>query len=83
MFSFIFDLIDLILRLYKLAVVAYLALNLLAVNNKWVSKLGTIVEPALEPVRKLLHQYLPQNWQVFDWSPVALVLLVSILQWLL
>ncbi len=83
MFNFIFDLIDLILRLYKLAVVVYFALRLLGMNNQWVNRLGTMIEPVLTPVRRLLNQYLPQQWQVFDWSPVALILLVSILQWLL
>ncbi len=81
---FIFSLSNFVLRLYKLLVLIYFLLSLLKVPaNKWISLLGSIIEPVLNPVRKLLSQYLPKEWQIMDWSPVALWLAISVVQWLL
>ena len=51
--------------------------------NKWTELLRSIIEPLLVPIRKLLAQYLPKNWQILDWSPAALFLLATFVQWLL
>ena len=84
MLSLLFRLIHLALNLYKLLVIAYFVLRLLKVPaNKWISLMGSVIEPVLNPIRKLLYQHLPKNWQIIDWSPAALFLLVSIVQWLL
>ncbi len=84
MFGFVFSLISFVLRLYKLLVLVYLVLNLLKVPaNKWISLLASVIEPVLNPIRKLLSQYLPKDWQIIDWSPVALWLAITIIQWLL
>ena len=84
MFSTIFGLIDGLLDVYKLAVIAYCVISLMGVNaNKWTELLRSIVEPLLIPIRKLLAQHLPRQWQIIDWSPVVLILLVSLVQWVL
>ena len=84
MLNIIAGLIHLVLNIYKLLVIIYFLIGLIKVPaNKWTELLGSIIEPVLAPIRKLLAQYLPKNWQVIDWSPVALFLLLSIVQWLL
>ena len=73
-----------ILDVYKLAIVAYVIINLLRVPaNKWTEMLRSIIEPLLAPLRRLLGRYLPEKWQILDWSPLALFLLTSLVQWLL
>ncbi len=84
MFGVIGDLLSAVLDVYKLAVVAYCVISLIKIpSNKWISMLASVVEPALVPTRKLLNQYLPKNWQMIDWSPVALYLAITIVQWIL
>lgn len=84
MFSLIFDLIDLVLKIYKLMLFAYFAIGLLKLpNNKWTNLLARFVEPILPPVRRVLTEYLPKNWQVCDWSPIAVFLVITIVQWVL
>ena len=84
MFSFIFGLIHGLLNVYKLLVIAYVVISLMGISaNKWTELLRSVVEPLLLPIRKLLAQYLPKNWQVIDWSPVVLIILVSLVQWIL
>ena len=84
MFSFIFGLIHGLLNVYKLLVIAYVVISLMGISaNKWTELLRSVVEPLLMPIRKLLAQYLPKNWQFIDWSPVVLIILVSLVQWIL
>ena len=84
MFSMLFGLIDGLLNVYKLLVIAYCVISLMGIAaNKWTELLRSVVEPLLLPIRKLLAQYLPRTWQIVDWSPVALILLVSLVQWVL
>ena len=84
MFSFIPNAINTLLDVYKLLVLVHFILMLVKVPaNKWTTLLGSIVEPALAPVRVLVNQYLPKNWQIIDWSPVALLIGISIAQWAL
>ncbi len=80
----IFGLINLVLDIYKLLVLVHFILTLVKVPaNKWTTLLASIVEPALVPFRKLLTKHLPKNWQICDWSPVALYLLITLIQWIL
>ena len=82
--GFVFGLINLVLDVYKLLVLVHFILTLVKVPaNKWTTLLSGIVEPALVPFRKLLSQHLPKNWQVCDWSPVALYLVITLIQWIL
>ena len=84
MLGLLFGLINLALNLYKLLVLAHFILTLAkAPANKWTTLLASIVEPALVPFRKLLTKHLPKNWQVCDWSPVALYLVITLIQWIL
>ena len=84
MFSFIPNAINTLLDVYKLLVLVHFILMLVKVPaNKWTTLLSSIVEPALAPVRVLVNQYLPKNWQIIDWSPVALLIGISIAQWAL
>lgn len=77
-------LINLILTIYKLLVIVHFVLKLIKVPaNKWTTLLDSIIEPVLIPLRKLLNKYLPQNWRITDWSPVALFLVISVIQWIL
>ncbi len=80
----IFGLIRGLLDVYRLAIIAYIIIKLIGMSaNKWTEMLASIIEPLLAPIRKLLAKYLPRKWQVWDWSPVALFLLVTIVKWLL
>ena len=80
----IFGLIHGLLDVYKLLIIVYCVISLLKVPaNKWTTLLASIVEPALVPFRKLLTQHLPKNWQICDWSPVALYLVITLIQWIL
>ena len=78
------SLIHLALNIYKLMLVAVFVIGLIKLSaNQWTELLASVTEPLLAPVRKLLHQYLPRKWHVVDWSPIALIILISIVQWLL
>ena len=84
MLSILSYLIILAVKLYKLLVVIYFILKLLKVPaNKWTALLDSVIEPVLNPIRKLVNQHLPQKWQIIDWSPVALFLVITVVQWLL
>ena len=84
MFSIIFGLIHGLLNVYKLLVIAYCVISLMGISaNKWTELLRSVVEPLLLTIRKLLAQYLPKAWQIIDWSPVVLIILVSLVQWIL
>ena len=80
----IFGLIHGLLDVYKLLIIVYCVISLLKVPaNKWTSLLAGIIEPLLNPIRKLLAQHLPKNWQIIDWSPAVLFILVGLVQWIL
>lgn len=84
MFDILEGLVHLALNLYKLVLVAVFVIGLIKLPaNKWTELLHSITEPLLVHVRKLLNQYLPRKWHVLDWSPIALILAISIVQWLL
>lgn len=84
MFSFLFELIDLVLKLYKLVLLAHFIIGLMKIpGTKWTNLIARFVEPILPPVRRALSEYLPANWQVCDWSPVAVFLVITVVQWVL
>lgn len=84
MFSMLFGLINGLLDVYKLLIIVYCVISLMGISaNKWTELLRSIVEPMLLPIRKLLAQHLPGAWQIIDWSPLVLILLVSLVQWIL
>lgn len=71
--------------LYKLALIAFALITWLRVPaNRWTEMLRRIIEPVLSTVRVMLHRLLPAQWmRSFDWSLVALYLLISLAQRLL
>ena len=80
MLYLLYMLFNTLLSLYKLAVIAYVAISWLRLPaNKWTELLRLLVEPVLTPIRRLLVRRLPSNWQMLDWSPAALLLLLEIL----
>lgn len=84
MFGFLFGLIEGLLDVYKLMIIAYCIISLLNIAaNKWTELLRSVIEPLLTPIRRLLAQHLPKQWQILDWSPAVLFILVTIVQWLL
>ena len=84
MFSFIPNAINALIDIYKLLVLVHFILVLAKVPaNKWTTLLSSIVEPALASVRVLVNKYLPKNWQILDWSPVALLIGIGVAQWVL
>lgn len=73
-----------VLDLYKLLLIVYVLLSWLHIGaNRWTELLRRAVEPVLNPVRVFLHARLPRQWQVLDWSPLAVYLLVGLAQTLL
>lgn len=68
--------------LYKLALIAYVVISWIHIPaNRWTELLRRIIEPALGPVRVFMHRVLPANWmRTFDWSTLALYILISIVQ---
>ena len=84
MFGFLIGLIEGLLDVYKLLIIAYCIISILNISaNKWTELLRSVIEPLLMSIRKLLAQYLPKQWQILDWSPAVLFILVTIVQWLL
>jgi len=87
----ILNLLNNVVFLINLALFIYIVLDVLIqfdIINKHnpliqriYTTLGKIVEPMLEPIRKLLRKYLPQI--PIDISPVILILLLNFLMDLL
>ena len=74
-------LLNSLLELYKLALLAYIALSWLRIpSNKWTVMLQRVVEPVVGPVRRFLRTSLPNQWQILDWSALAVYLLIGLVQ---
>lgn len=77
----LYSLLNSLVELYKLALVAYVVLSWLRIpSNRWTVLLQRLVEPVLIPVRKFLRKYLPSQWQIIDWSVLAVYLLLGVVQ---
>lgn len=77
----LFRIVNAVLGLYSLLVLVHFILKLVkAPSNKWTNLLASFAEPALAPIRALLNGFLPKKWQIIDWSPVALLILISVVQ---
>ena len=84
MLTKLIGLVEGLLNVYKLAIMAYVVLGWLRIPaNRWTEWLRAIVEPLLNPLRTLLYRLIPRKWMFFDYSPLALYLLVGVVQWLL
>ena len=81
MFRLIYQLLDLALSLFDLALLIYVLLSWLRpAANQWTELLRRIVEPVLTPIRRVLMARLPARWQIMDWSPMAAWLLIEIIR---
>ncbi|MBR4710610.1 MAG: YggT family protein [Clostridia bacterium] len=45
--------------------------------NRWTVLIGHMVEPVLEPVRRVLRRVLPARAWIVDWSPLAVFLAIQ------
>ena len=74
-------LINTILNLYNILLLVYVILSWIRpAQNKWTDLLNRVVEPVLNPVRNFLMKNVPQLMRTFDFSPVAVWLLISLIR---
>lgn len=80
----LFDLLLLATFLYQVALLIYFVIAYTKpTQSRFTHFLNRIVEPVLAPLRRLLANVLPSNWQRLDWSPLAAWLLIWLLRELL
>ena len=76
--------IDIALNLFSILLWIYVILSWIRpASNRWTELLRSIVEPVLTPIRGFLMAHLPASLRMFDWSPVACWLMISLLRQLL
>jgi uncharacterized protein YggT (Ycf19 family) len=79
-----FELLSLAAFLYQLAVLIYFAIGFInPAQSGFTHFLNRIVEPLLIPLRRILANILPANWQRMDWSPLAAWLVIWMVRELL
>ena len=84
MIDLVFRILYLALWLFDVALLIYVAMSWLRPTaNRWTELLRKIVEPVLNPIRRILVEKLPPRWQIFDWSPLVAWLLVELVRYLL
>ena len=84
MIDLVFRILYLALWLFDVALLIYVAMSWLRPTaNRWTELLRKIVEPVLNPIRRILVEKLPPRWQIFDWSPQVAWLLVELVRYLL
>ena len=72
-----FDLLLLALFLYQVALLIYFVIGFIKpAQSPFTQFLNRIIEPVLTPLRRLLANILPANWQRMDWSPLAAWVLI-------
>ncbi|MBQ6174605.1 MAG: YggT family protein [Clostridia bacterium] len=72
------------LHLYTLLLLVHVILSwVYPRSNRWTVLLDRIVEPVLGPVRALLRRILPARAWVVDWSPLAVMLMIQLVNRLL
>jgi uncharacterized protein YggT (Ycf19 family) len=79
-----FELLSLAAFLYQIALLIYFAIGFInPAQSPFTHFLNRIVEPLLIPLRRILANALPSNWQRVDWSPLAAMLVMWIVRELL
>ncbi len=69
------------LHLYSLVLLARSVLGMLfPQGNKWTALAEQVTEPVLAPVRKLLRDLFPNLPPTADFSPLAVILLIQLLE---
>ncbi len=77
----IFRLINWAFNIFEILLIVHVALSWIRPTaNKWTVMLDRIVEPVLSPIRRFLQAKLPAAAQIFDWSPMVALLLLSLLR---
>ncbi len=72
-----FELLSLLVFLYQIALLIYFVIGFVKpAQSPFTHFLSRIIEPVLTPLRRILSNVLPANWQRMDWSPVAAWLLL-------
>ena len=66
-------------QIYELLILVYCVLSWFRISeNKWTVMLKNLVEPALTPIRDFLNRVLPGSFRMIDFSPIVLMILISI-----
>lgn len=79
-----FELLSLAAFLYQVALFVYFAVGFIKpAQSPFTHFLNRIVEPVLIPLRRILANVLPANWQRLDWSPLVAGLIMSLVRQLL
>ena len=72
-----FNLLLLLTFFYQVALLIYFAIGYIKpAQSRFTHFLSRIIEPLLVPLRRILTNVLPSNWQRLDWSPVAALLVI-------
>ena len=80
----IFDVLIFLVSISTWVLLAYVLMSLIIPDNKYTLLVGKYVEPVLAPVRALLAKLFPKlGASRVDFSPVALWLLLTVVEWLL
>jgi uncharacterized protein YggT (Ycf19 family) len=78
------ELLSLAAFLYQIAMLIYFAFGFIKpAQSAFMNFLARIIEPVLVPLRRILANLLPSNWQRVDWSPLAALLLLWMVRELL
>ena len=81
MFRLILGAVGTVLSIYDLLVLVYVILMFIKpAANQWTELLNRLVEPVLAPVRGFLNAKLPDKVKIIDWSPVAVWIVIGLVQ---
>ncbi len=84
MINIIFNIIYLVLDLYGLLLLVEFILTLVKVpSNRWTELLRNVTELTCSPARIFLNRVLPSKWQIADWSPIAVIIVIWIVKLIL
>lgn len=74
-------LVSFLLGLYELLVLAWAIIHwFVHVSNQWTELVNRLTEPVLTPIRGFLNAKLPAKVQIIDWSPVAVWIIIGLVQ---
>lgn len=79
------SLIRLLLSAFELALFVYCLVPLFYApfkQTKIYTYMTRVFDPVLSVLRRLIARYLPAKYMLFDWSYVALFIIINLLQWL-
>ncbi|MGN1021652.1 MAG: YggT family protein [Aristaeellaceae bacterium] len=75
----IYTLLSMLLSLYEIVLFIYVVMSWIhPAANRWTELVRRLVEPVLQPIRRVLMRHLPARWQIIDWSVLALWLIIGL-----